>query len=121
MSRKSRRLGTSASAGDPVGILDRIITFQVQRPLIPLLVAALLAAIGVVLALRLTVHTGFESLLPENRPSVRELDRVARRTTGVSSIYVVLEAGEGTPREALRKAGDATVAALERLGPPWVG
>jgi hypothetical protein len=80
-----------------------------------------LAAVGALLALRLTVATGFEALLPERRPSVEELDRVAHRTTGVSSLFVVLEGGPETGRDALRAAGDAAVKAIEKLGPPWVG
>jgi len=102
-------------------LLDRLAALQVQRPLVPLVVAAVLAAISAVLALRLTVATGFEALLPERRSSVQELDRVAKRTNGVSSLFVVLEGGPGTAPEALRRAGDALVPEIARIGPPWVG
>src|SRR5262249_44694341 len=47
-----------------------------------------------------------------------ELDRVAARTSGVSTIFVVLEGSDGM---ALRRAADALVPALEAIGPPWVG
>ena len=98
--------------------------FQVRRPWIPIAVAALLTLVSVGLALRLKVLTGFERLLPEDRPSVQELDRVAAKTAGVSTLFVVLEAnddGKPPPTEALRKAADALVPELEKLGPPWVG
>jgi hypothetical protein len=85
------------------------------------LIVAALTAVAVLLATRLTVLTGFESLLPQERPSVQELNRVAAKTAGVSTLFVVLSGGEGTPVEALRKAGDALVPELEKLGPPWVG
>nr|WP_240807613.1 MMPL family transporter [Polyangium spumosum] len=71
--------------------------------------------------MRLTIQTGFESLLPETRPSVQELHRVAARTAGISTLFIVLEGGPDTPTAELRKAGDALVPALEALGPPWVG
>ncbi|MEZ4315121.1 MAG: MMPL family transporter [Polyangiaceae bacterium] len=83
-----------------------------------LLVVALVTAGCALLALRLTVKTGFESMLPENRKSVQELDRVAERTAGVSTIFVVLE---GEDSAGLRKAGDALVPALKEIGPPYVG
>ncbi|MFT3765769.1 MAG: MMPL family transporter [Minicystis sp.] len=92
-----------------------------RRPAIPLLVALFFAAISALLASRLTVATGFEALLPEGRPSVKELDRVAKRTNGVSSLFVVLEGGPETKGEALRRAGDALVQDLAKIGPPWVG
>ncbi|MDI1474997.1 MMPL family transporter [Polyangium sp. y55x31] len=87
----------------------------------PLLVAAALTIVSVVLALRLTIQTGFESLLPSSRPSVQELHRVAARTAGVSTLFIVLEGGPNTPTSALRQAGDALVPALAAVGPPWVG
>ncbi|MDI1450125.1 MMPL family transporter [Polyangium sp. 6x1] len=94
---------------------------QFERPLVPLLVAAALTIVSVVLALRLTIQTGFDSLLPSSRPSVQELHRVATRTAGVSTLFIVLEGGPDTPTEALRKAGDALVPAIAAVGPPWVG
>jgi len=101
--------------------LARLARLQIERPLLPLLVALTLTAVAVFFALRLTVHTGFASLLPETRPSVKELDRVAAKTAGVSTLFVVLEGGPSTPTDALRKAADALVPAVEAVGPPWVG
>lgn len=99
----------------------RLCSLQTQRPLIPLAFAAVITAIAVVLATRLHVLTGFESLLPESKASVQELNRVASKTAGVSTLFIVLQGGQGTPTDALRKAGDALVPELEKLGPPWVG
>lgn len=94
---------------------------QVHRPAIPLLIAAVLTVIALAFASRLQVRTGFASLLPEDRPSVRELDRVAAKTAGVSTVFVVLEGHGKAPTAALRKAADALVPELEKLGAPWVG
>ena len=102
-------------------MFDRLGRLQFERPLVPLLVAAALTIVSVVLALRLTIQTGFESLLPSSRPSVQELHRVAARTAGVSTLFIVLEGGPNTPTAALRQAGDALVPALAAVGPPWVG
>ncbi|HSN96935.1 MAG TPA: MMPL family transporter [Candidatus Nanopelagicales bacterium] len=102
-------------------VVNRITELQVKRPAVPLVLVGLLTLVSVLFALRLKVLTGFESLLPDTRPSVQELDRVAARTAGVSTLFVVLQGGEQTSTEALRKAADALVPAIEKVGPPWVG
>ena len=96
----------------------RLLKVQVQRPYHVLFAVAVITAISVLFALKLTVQTGFQALLPESRKSVQELDRVASRTAGVSTIFVVLE---GDDTAALRKAADALVPELAKIGPPWVG
>ncbi len=100
------------------GFFSRLIDLQVGHPLPVLAALALVTAGSLVLAAHLKLNTGFESLLPESRPSVIELHRVAARTSSLSTIFVVLE---GNDREGLRRAGDALVPALAALGPPWVG
>ncbi len=104
--------------------LSRLARLQVDSPRWLLSFAFVLTVISVVLALRLRVETGFEALLPESRPSARELHRVAEKTSGVSTIFIVLSAGDATrapPTDALRRAADALVIELSKLGPPWVG
>jgi predicted RND superfamily exporter protein len=102
-------------------IAYRIADLQVNRPAIPLAVAAVITAISIFFALRLQLFMGFDALLPENRPSVLELNRVAQKTAGVSTLFVVLQGGPSTPTAALRKAADALVPEIAKLGPPWVG
>jgi predicted RND superfamily exporter protein len=97
---------------------ERLGRAQVARPVRFLLAMTLLAALGGLLATRLVVQTGFEAMLPQDRPSVRELRRVGERTAGVSTLFVVLE---GENRDGLRKAADALVPELLALGKPWVG
>ena len=89
-----------------------------NRPAIPLVLAALVTAVAIFFALKLQIRTGFESMLPENRSSVLELARVAQKTPGVSTLFVVLQGGDTA---ALRKAADALVPELEKVGTPWVG
>jgi predicted RND superfamily exporter protein len=105
-------------------LLHRLVDVQVGRPAWVLLVAGLLTAFGIALALRLELRTGFEYLLPQDRPSVRELNRVAKKTAGVSTLFVVLYAEGGAAeeaRQALRRTGDDVTARLAKLGEPWVG
>jgi uncharacterized protein len=92
--------------------------WQIARPWSVLAVLGVLTAASLVLAVRLKLITGFESLLPESRPSVRELHRVEAQTSSLSTIFVVLE---GQDPAGLRRAADALVPALKALGPPWVG
>lgn len=99
----------------------RLAALQVERPWLVLGLAAVVTAVSILFALRLKILTGFESLLPESRPSVQELNRVKARTAGVSVLFVVLTGDATTPTDALRKAADTLVPELERLGPPWVG
>ena len=58
-------------------LADRLAELQVRRPAIPLLITAALTLVAILFAARLRVLTGFESLLPQQRPSVKERDRVA--------------------------------------------
>ncbi|MFO0591485.1 MAG: MMPL family transporter [Polyangiaceae bacterium] len=97
---------------------QRLLKAQLQRPYHVLFGVLLVTLISVLFAVRLTVQTGFEALLPQSRKSVQELNRVAARTAGVSTIFVVLE---GDDTAALRKAGDALVPELAKIGPPYVG
>jgi uncharacterized protein len=99
----------------------KLADFQVNRPGLPLLMAVLITAISIFFAKKLTINTGFEALLPENRPSVIELHRVAKQTAGVSTLFVVLEGGPSTPNTALRKAADALVPEIEKIGPKYIG
>jgi uncharacterized protein len=99
----------------------RLADLQVRQPWIPLSIAGLLTVVALLFAAKLRVLTGFESLLPENRPSVIELNRVAAKTAGVSTLFILLQGGPSTPTPALRKAADALVPEIAKLGPPWVG
>src|SRR5262249_44812446 len=99
----------------------RLADIQVNRPAIPLGIAGVVTAIAILLAMHLKLFMGFDALLPENRPSVIELNRVAQKTAGVSTLFVALQGGPSTPTEALRKAADAIVPEVAKIGPPWVG
>ena len=99
----------------------KLADFQVRKPWIPLGISFVLTLIGLLFATRLKILMGFDALLPQNRPSVHELNRVAAKTAGVSTLFVVLQGGPTTRVESLRKAADALVPEIDKLGAPWVG
>lgn len=101
--------------------LRRLARFQVRHPLVVLAGVGAITVVALWLAMGLEVRTGFESLLPDDRPSVKELKRVAARTAGVSTMFVVLQGGDDTPVSALRAASDVLVEEIGTIGPPWVG
>lgn len=91
---------------------------QVRWPWAFLVVALALSIPAALLARQLELHTGFDSLLPENKASVIELNRVARRTAGVSTLAIVID---GSDKIALQRFADALLTPLRSLGPEWVG
>jgi predicted RND superfamily exporter protein len=99
-------------------IVRALVDMQVRRPLVFLLFAVVVSIPAAMLAWRLELRTGFDSLLPENKPSVIELKRVAERTAGVSTLAIVID---GTDKVALERLADALVGPLRALGPDWVG
>ncbi len=100
--------------------MQALVRWQLARPALFLGLSALLTAASAMVASTLRVQTGFESLLPESRDSVKELRRVASRTQGMSTVYVVLEGGEGTSTAQLREAANALVGPLKAIGEPAV-
>ena len=87
----------------------RLISWQVDRPFHVLVLAVLLTIPAIFLAKRLELRTGFDSLLPENKPSVKELKRVGARTAGVSTFVVVADINakaDGSHKKTLQQFGD---------------
>lgn len=100
---------------------QRVARAQTRSPLIVLAVALLITVGLGSLGAKLTIAAGFEHLLPDGRESVLELNRVSKRTAGVSTLFVVLEAPPGSDKMQLRAASDAIVKEAEAIGEPWVG
>jgi len=91
---------------------------QVRWPWAFVAGALLLAIPSVYLSRQLELKTGFDSLLPESKPSVVELKRVSMRTAGVANLAIVID---GTDEAALKGFSDALLPPLRALGPEWVG
>jgi hypothetical protein len=100
---------------------DHIAEAQAKRPWLVLLVVALVTVGLGWFGARLTVTTGFEHMLPDGRDSVLELNRVAQRTAGVSTMFVVMEAPDGSSRDTMREVSTKLTTELRALGDPWVG
>lgn len=98
--------------------IARIVAMQVRRPWSFLLLAVVFAVPAYDLARKLELRTGFDSLLPENKTSVIELKRVAKRTAGVSSLAIVVD---GSEPKAIQRFSDAILPKLRALGPDWIG
>ena len=97
-----------------------LIRWQITKPLHVLAVAAVLVSVSLVLAVKLEIRPGFEALLPRERDSVRELERVKEHTAGVSTVFVVLE-GDAKDTENMRRLANDIVTATREIGRPWVG
>jgi uncharacterized protein len=101
-----------------VRVLRSLVTQQVKHPWYFLGVAILLLIPAVWLARGLELHTSFDALLPENKSSVIELKKVAKRTAGISTLAVIID---GTEPTAIQKFSDELVPRLRKLGPDWIG
>jgi predicted RND superfamily exporter protein len=98
--------------------LERLGSLQARNPLRLLALSLAVTAAGVLLAMHLELRPQLSQLLPQDQPSIRELERLRSRTSGVSNLFIVLEGGT---EEARRGLGDAVLPDLRALGPRWVG
>jgi predicted RND superfamily exporter protein len=98
-------------------VVERLVDWQLRRPVSALLAVAVVTMVFAVLASRLTLRTRYDALLPDDAPSVQELRRLEQRAAASQTVLVVLE---GPDRAALRGLGDALVPALLALGPDEV-
>jgi uncharacterized membrane protein YdfJ with MMPL/SSD domain len=96
------------------GALQRWIALQLRHPVWVLAAVAVVTALFAGAAMRLSLHTEWEALLPPDAPSVQTLAKLQARTERSGSVLVVLE---GADRATLRPMGDELVAALGALGP----
>jgi predicted RND superfamily exporter protein len=95
-----------------------LVNAQVRHPWFFIVAAVLLGIPSLHFARQLELKTGFDSLLPESKPSVVELKRVSKRTAGVANLAIV---ADGTDKTALERFSDALLPPLRALGPEWVG
>jgi len=94
-------------------LLQRLVDWQLRRPVAALAVVAAVTVVFGVFASRLTLRTRYDALLPDDSPSVQELRRLETRASAAQTVLVVLE---GADREVLRSLGDGVVPALKALG-----
>lgn len=109
---------SSVDSSRLASFIERLVSAQVRRPWAFIVAAALIAVPSLYFSRQLELRTGFDALLPDNKPSVVELKRVSQRTAGIANLAVVID---GTDKGALERFSDALLPPLRALGPEWVG
>jgi predicted RND superfamily exporter protein len=73
------------------GFLEQLANVQARRPFAILLVALLISVVSFGFARNLGLDSRFIALLPENRPSVQDLEKVQDRVRGLASLTVAVQ------------------------------
>jgi predicted RND superfamily exporter protein len=102
------------------GFIEKLADFQTRRPFVILLLAAVVSVVSFFFARNLGLDSRFIALLPEDRPSVQDLDEVRERVRGLSSLTVAVQSPSGDV-EAMRRFVRDLAARLEELPPDEVG
>jgi predicted RND superfamily exporter protein len=71
-------------------LIEKYTTFLVKRHLLVLLVAVLATALAGISASRFTIKTDFAQLLPQDEPSIKDLEKAKQRKGGLSNMLVVV-------------------------------
>lgn len=93
-------------------ISSRLAALQVRRSAWVLLFAVVVSVASVPLVRQLRLNTDWAAMLPESKPSVRDLDRIAGRLGGLNTLSVVVQSKD---TEALTRFARALVPALEAM------
>lgn len=102
------------------GFLEKLANVQARRPFVILLIAAVISVVSFYFARNLGLDSRFIALLPENQPSVQDLEKVRDRVRGLSSLTVAVESPSGDV-EAMRKFVRDLAAKLEALPSEEIG
>jgi len=93
----------------------RLAAAQVARPWTFVIVSWLIVAASIPFLAKLELHSSWTSLLPTDKPSVVDLERVGQRVGGLTTLSVVVESRD---LPAMQRFVTELVPRLERLGPP---
>ena len=102
------------------GFIEKLADFQTRRPFVILLLAAVVSVVSFFFARNLGLDSRFIALLPEDRPSVQDLDEVRERVRALSSLTVAVQSPSGDV-EAMRRFVRDLATRLEELPPDEVG
>lgn len=105
------------SGGRAANWAARFARAQATRPLWFALAALVISVGSVPFVLQLGLDTEWSVLLPKDRPSVQDLERVAGRVGGLSTLSMVVESDD---TEALTRFAEALVPRLEALEAPEI-
>ena len=98
-------------------LLARLVSVQVARPYLILVLALLTVLPAAALVRRLELKTGFSELLPDDTPSVVEMRRVSGRLSSMSLLAVTAESKDTA---LLERFVDELVPKLRRLPPDLI-
>jgi uncharacterized protein len=101
--------------------LKQLARLQAARPWLLIIVAIATLLPSAWATSRLGFKSEFAELLPDNKDSVIEMRRVAKRLAGASTLSLVVQVKDGSHRVAMRAFADALVPRLQALGKDWVG
>ena len=102
------------------GFLKSLSRLQLRRPFAILGAALVICVVSASFVRNLGLDSRFIALLPENRPSVQDLERVEERVRGLSALTVAVQSPSGD-LEAMRAFVRDLAAALEALPPDQIG
>jgi predicted RND superfamily exporter protein len=102
------------------GFLEKLTDIQTRRPFAILLIAAVISVISLAFARNLGLDSRFIALLPENRPSVQDLEKVRDRVRGLASLTVAVQS-PSKDVDAMRRFVRDLAAALEALPTDDIG
>lgn len=97
--------------------LTRLSGAQAKRPWAFVFASWLVVAVSVPFLMRLTLNSEFRALLPTDKASVQDYERVGRRVGGLSTLAVVIESDR---QESMIQFGRDLVPKLEAIGAPYV-
>jgi predicted RND superfamily exporter protein len=98
-------------------LMGRYTDFLMKRHLLVLMLALGLTALAGVSASRFTIKTDFAELLPQDEPSIKDLEKAKKRKGGLSSMYVAVT---GNNIEANRRLVDDLVERFSRVPEEYV-
>lgn len=102
------------------GFLEKLADFQTRRPFVILLLAVVVSVVSLFFIRNLGLDSRFIALLPENRPSVQDLDKVRDRVRGLSALTVAVQS-PSKDVEAMRRYVRDLAARLDELPPNEIG
>ncbi|MCA9529746.1 MAG: MMPL family transporter [Myxococcales bacterium] len=97
-------------------IFERLAAFQTRYALLIAAVAVVIAAGSVPFVMRLGLNSSWEALLPSDKPSVRDLDRIRGRIGGFNTLIVAIES-KSHDVDAMQRFARDLIPRLEQLPP----
>jgi len=102
------------------GFLEKLTDFQARRPYVILAIAVAISIVSFSFARNLGLDSRFIALLPENKPSVQDLEEVSDRVRGLSALTVAVQSPSGDV-QAMRRFVRDLAARLGALSEEEIG